>query len=232
MSPSPTLRIDVVSDVVCPWCFVGKRRLDAALAQLAAAGEPVPAVHWHPFELNPDLPRDGIDRRQYLTAKFGGAQRAAAIYERVRAAGATAGIDFAFDRILRQPNTRDAHRLIAWAEGQGADDASHDAAASGVSTLVERVFRAYFCEGRSLVGVAALADLAGEAGYDRDAALAWLESDRGIAEVSDAEQRAHAIGVTGVPFFILAGRVAVSGAQDTEILLRAISQAREYSASA
>ena len=108
--------IDVVSDVVCPWCYIGKRRLDAALARLDG---PRPQVHWHPFQLNPDLPPEGVDRRSYLEAKFGGARRAAEIYARVRDAGASVGIAFELDRIERQPNTLTAHRLIGWAQSHG-----------------------------------------------------------------------------------------------------------------
>src|SRR5450631_1208860 len=124
--------IDVISDVVCPWCYIGRRRLEAALLQRAER-EPVPQpiVRWHPFQLNPDLPREGIDRQAYLDAKFGGSQRAAGIYERVRAVGKSVSIDFEFERILRQPNTLDAHRLVAWAQARG-----------GADEVVERLFRA------------------------------------------------------------------------------------------
>lgn len=229
MTASAALEIDIISDVVCPWCFVGKRRLDAALERFAASGEPEPIVRWHPFELNPDLPLEGMDRKDYLARKFGGAESADAIYQRVRAAGKTVGIDFAFERIVRQPNTRDAHRLIAWAQRQSAADHSPAHVTQHTAALVERLFAAYFCEGRSLVGVAALADLAAEAGYEQGAVLAHLESDADAAEVIDAERRAHAIGVTGVPFFIFDHRIAVSGAQETDILLQAISRAREQS---
>ena len=144
------LTIDVVSDVVCPWCYVGKRRLEAALAQLVAC-EPVrPLVSWHPFQLNPDLPRTGIDRRTYLETKFGGPARATEVYDRVRAAGRTVNIPFAFDRIERQPNTLDAHRLVSWAQAQGDAD-----------PLVERLFRAYFLEGIYIGNREVLATLAG-----------------------------------------------------------------------
>lgn len=217
--PEPTpqkLTIDIVSDVVCPWCYIGKRRLEAALAGLVA-GEPHvrPFVSWHPFQLNPDLPRSGIDRREYLEAKFGGAARADDVYDRVRAAGRSVGIAFAFERIERQPNTLDAHRLIAWAQAQGDADA-----------LVERLFRAYFLEGVYIGDRETLATLAGEAGYDGDAARLHLASDGGLSDVMAMDRRVRELGVTGVPFFIFEGKVAVSGAQEPETLLEAIDQAR------
>jgi len=210
---SSPLVIDVISDVVCPWCFIGKRRLDAALERLDA---PV-AVRWHPFELNPDLPREGIDRRDYLERKWGSVEHANRNYDRVRAAGATAGIEFRFDLIVRQPNTRDAHRLVEWVQAQDID----------ATPLMERLFRAYFVEGRSLAGVAALADIAAEAGFEQGAVLTYLESDEGSDRIRDAERRAHAIGVEGVPFFIFDRRVAISGAQSTELMLQAMAKAGE-----
>ncbi len=207
--------IDVISDVVCPWCFIGKRRLEAALALVAAEGTALRAsVRWHPFELNPELPRAGADRRAYLEAKFGGALRAAQIYERVRAAGQTAGITLALDRILRQPNTRDAHRLVAWAQSRG-----------DAGSVVERLFAAYFLEGRDPGDRAVLAAIAGEAGEDAAAARAMLDSDEGDASVAASEQRAREIGVGGVPFLIFNERLAVSGAQEPRVLADAIAQA-------
>jgi predicted DsbA family dithiol-disulfide isomerase len=209
------LSIDVVSDVVCPWCFIGKRRLEAALAQLGSErGLPRPVVTWQPFELNPDLPREGIDRRDYLDAKFGGRERAAQIYERVRAAGATVGIAFEFDRITRQPNTLDAHRLIAWAQARG-----------DAEPLVERLFRAYFLEGRPIGEQGVLVEIAAESGLDRAAARTMLATGEGVESVRDAIRRFVDLGVGGVPFFILGNRFAVSGAQEPRVLLDAIHEA-------
>jgi predicted DsbA family dithiol-disulfide isomerase len=213
-APAASLIIDVISDVVCPWCFIGKRRLEAALALAArdgAAREVV--VRWHPFELNPDLPHEGIDRRAYLDAKFGGAQRATQIYDRVRAAGASVGIPFAFERIARQPNTRDAHRLVAWTQGRG-----------DAESLVERLFSAYFLDGRDPGDRGVLAAIAGEAGGDAAAAGAMLDSDEGKDAVPASERRAIEIGVGGVPFFIFNGRLAVSGAQEPQVLAQAIAE--------
>lgn len=212
---SSTLKIDVISDVVCPWCFIGRRRLGAALS-LMAEREPgiQPLVSWHPFQLNPDLPREGIDRAAYLEAKFGGRARAGEIYERVRAAGRTVGIDFEFDRIERQPNTLDAHRLIAWAQEQGA---AEDA--------VERLFRAYFLEGRFVGDRAVLAAIAGEAGLDSTAAGSMLASDERVVDIAAMDRRVRELGVGGVPFFIFDSRVAVSGAQESETLVAAMLSA-------
>jgi len=207
------LVIDVVSDVVCPWCFIGKRHLEAALAGLPEAIGAV--VRWHPFELNPDLPAEGVDRKGYLEAKFGGPVRAAEIYARVREAGTRAGLDFRFDAIARQPNTREAHRLIAWAQSRG-----------DAGPLVERLFRAYFQEGRYLGDRDTLAALAADAGCDAGAARAWLESGLGADEIAEAEMRVRALGISGVPFFIFDGRVGLSGAQPRETMREAIAQAR------
>ena len=213
-SAPPLLSIDIVSDVVCPWCFIGKRRLEAALARREANGQPMP--RWLAFQLNPDIPAGGIDRRSYLEQKFGGPERAKQIYARIKAAGEEVGIAFDFDRIVRQPNTVDAHRLLAWA--QDANPVAADA-------LVERLFRAYFIEGVNIGDIDALATLAGDAGFDAVAARAWLVSDAGRAAIAAEEQRARELGVTGVPFFVFNQRLAVSGAQPPEVLLDAMEQA-------
>ncbi len=169
MLNTPPLSIDIVSDVVCPWCYIGKRRLEAALARRASNDAQPVQVRWLAFQLNPDIPAGGVDRRSYLEQKFGGPERAKQIYARVKAAGDEVGIPFDFDRIVRQPNTADAHRMIAWA--QDLDSIAADA-------LFERLFRAYFIEGIDIGDIDALARLAGDAGFDATAARAWLASDR------------------------------------------------------
>jgi len=215
---SEALTVDVVSDVVCPWCFIGKRRLEAALSRLREAEPDLPVeVRWHPFQLNPDLPREGIDRQHYVEAKFGGRDRAAQVYARVSAAGETVGIPFAFDAIARQPNTIDAHRLVAWAQSRREGDPD---------ALVEALFRAYFLEGRYVGDPDELVSLAATAGYDADDARAFLASDEMRDVVADADQRARAMGISGVPFFIFGGKTAVSGAHEPDALLEAIAQAR------
>lgn len=217
-SPMDPLSIDVVSDVVCPWCFIGKRRLEAALALLAAEGaQPQVSVRWLPFQLNPELPPEGVDRSLYVGKKFGGAERAAQIYDRVSAAGATVGIRFAFERIVRQPNTTDAHRLIAWAQER----------AGGGDRLVEGLFAAYFFEGRDPGRRDVLAAIAGETGFDAVAARALLDSDEGREAVERAQRRAGELGINGVPFFIFDGRLAVSGAQEPRVLADAIAEAAQ-----
>jgi predicted DsbA family dithiol-disulfide isomerase len=210
--------IDVVSDVVCPWCYIGKRRLEAALDM---GGRPRPDIRWHPFQLNPDIPPEGVDRRGYLEAKFGGPERAREVYARVEDAGREVGIPFAFELIARQPNTVDAHRCIAWAQSIAPQRADG---------LVERLFRAYFTEGANIGAVDELARLAGEAGYDSSAALAHLQSGAGCFDVAAADKRWKEMGIGGVPFFIFNRRLAVSGAQPPAILADALAQAETLTA--
>jgi predicted DsbA family dithiol-disulfide isomerase len=218
-STSP-LTIDVIADVVCPWCYIGMRRLERALGLVAARhAQGGVAVRWHPFELNPALPPEGMDRGAYLEVKFGGAERAAQIYDGVRAAGETAGITFAFERIARQPNSRDANRLILWAQQRG------DAA-----PLVERLFIAFFSEGRDLGDRAVLSAIAGEAGLDAAAARAMLDSNEGVDAVLASERRAVENGVGGVPFYIFNRSVAVAGAQEPQVLADAIAESVKYKA--
>jgi predicted DsbA family dithiol-disulfide isomerase len=215
-APAATLVVDVVSDVVCPWCYVGKRKLEAALTQLRrAAPELETKVRWHPFQLNPDLPSDGIPRATYLEGKFGGRERAAEIYARVREVGEQVGISFAFDRIAQQPNTLDAHRLIAWAQRRGDADA-----------LVERLFRDYFIEGRFVGDRQVLLAAAIASGLPGVEARELLASETLRAEVEAEAREAQEAGITGVPFFIFNGRTAVAGAHDPAMLLEAIAAAR------
>jgi len=214
MSTDTVDTIDIVSDVVCPWCYIGKRHLEASLASLPADQRPV--VRWHPFQLNPDVPREGVDRLSYLEEKFGSAERASKIYERVKAAGKEAGLALEFDLIERQPNTLDAHRLIAWAQADG----------HSVDALVEALFRAYFVEGRYIGDRNVLAAIAGEAGLDAQQALAWLQSEEGTRDIGRMDRQARKMGISGVPFFIFNQRVGVSGAQGSVALADALAQSR------
>ena len=210
------LTIDVVSDVVCPWCYIGKRKLEAALALPQAADLPTAQVRWHPFQLNPDLPMTGIARKQYLEDKFGGAERAAEIYARVRAAGRSAGLELNIDGITQQPNTLAAHTLIAFAQ-QGSAAAGND--------VKERLLKAYFVENRFIGDADVLASLAREAGLDADAARSFVTDPHQLQAVAQADAQARSMGITGVPFFIFNQKVAVSGAQDPATLLGAMREA-------
>ena len=209
-----TVRIDVISDVVCPWCFIGKRRLERAFELLRQSGQEAPEVEvvWHPFQLNPQLPPQGVERSRYVAEKFG--TRAHEIYGRVAAVGRGVGIDFAFERIARQPNTAPAHQLIDLALAQGRQD-----------EMVEALFRGYFLEGVDLTQPDNLLALAQRAGLDADVARGRLEDDGQRQVVQMADAQARELGVTGVPFFIFDQKLAVSGAQEAEVLLRAINQA-------
>ncbi len=207
------LVIDVISDVVCPWCFVGKRRLEQAIA--LRPGRPV-AVRWHPFQLDPTIAPEGMDRKAYMERKFGAGGRLAEIHARLSGIGAEVGIDFAFEAIHRSPNTRDAHRLIRLAAVDGLQ-----------GPVAEALFAAYFEQGRDIGDHAVLADVAEQSGLDRAGVEAMLAGDDLVADVETEIRSAQEIGVQGVPFFIIAGRYAVSGAEAAETLAGAMDKAAE-----
>jgi len=215
-APVNTLTIDIVSDVVCPWCYIGKRKLEAALALPGAAGLPQVEVRWHPFQLNPDLPTEGVSRQQYLEEKFGGPQRAAEIYDRVRAAGRSAGLELNIDGIARQPNTQAAHALIAFAQQAGGDTGGD---------MKERLLQAYFVENRFIGDIEVLVDIARQAGLDADAARTFVSDPAQLEAVAQADAQVRGMGIGGVPFFIFNQKLAVSGAQDPATLLDAMQQA-------
>jgi predicted DsbA family dithiol-disulfide isomerase len=212
---SPTLTIDVVSDVVCPWCYIGKRKLEAALALPEAYHLPNVVIRWHPFQLNPDLPVEGVSRQAYLEDKFGGPERAAEIYERIRAAGQAVGLTLNIDGITRQPNTLAAHALIAFAQLGDADG----------SDIQERLFRAYFVENRFIGNLDVLANIAEEAGLNGEDARAFVTDPEHLEEVAQADAHIRSLGISGVPFFIFNQKVTVSGAHDPATLLGAMQQA-------
>ena len=202
--------IDVVSDAVCPWCFIGKRKLDAALAMIDDLSF---EVNWRPFQLDPTIPPGGISRREYMSRKFG-PERIAEIHARLETVGRDAGIAFAFDKIERSPNTLDAHRLIRWAQASKSQGA-----------VVERLFSLYFTQGGDIGDRDLLAQVAGENGLDAKEIRSRLDTTQDAAAVQEEIATAVRIGVNGVPFFILAGRFGVSGAQPAEVLANAIRKA-------
>jgi predicted DsbA family dithiol-disulfide isomerase len=205
------MQIDIVSDTVCPWCFIGKRRLSRALA--LRPDIPV-EVHWRPYRLDPTIPREGVDRRTYLKAKFGDSPRSTAMGEALRSEGAGEGLDFAFDRIAKTPNTLDSHRLIRWAGGAGVQDA-----------VVEALFKAYFLDGRDIGDVSVLIAIAGEAGMDAGLIADLLSKDADLASVEREAGMANQMGISGVPTFIFDSKFMISGAREPEILVRIIDKA-------
>lgn len=216
----PAIRIDVVSDVVCPWCYIGKRHLEQALATWRANHADAPVeVRWHPFQLNPDLPPEGKDRRAYLEAKFGGPERAAAIYARVKAAGANAGLAMNFDAIKQQPNTLLAHALIAYAQSvEGGGGGRGDA-------VVERLFCAYFVAGEFVGDLNVLLRIAAGCGLDVDATRDVLQDDATLQQIAAQDAAVRQQGVSGVPFFVFNQRLALSGAQPPDVLLQTMREA-------
>ncbi len=219
------LNIDIISDVVCPWCYIGKRQIEAALAMYAQQhpGADKPSVTWRPFQLNPQLPAEGMSRQDYVVQKFGAA-RAKDIYARVAGVGAEYGIAFAFDKIARQPNTVAVHSLIALAGTTGAQT-------EGLQDRVKEAFlQAYFLDGVDLTETENLVEIATAAGLDRAKVEQCLSDPQSRQAVAQEDQRARAIGVEGVPFFIFNGKLAVSGAQGPDALLDAMHQAEAQAA--
>lgn len=213
-----TLQIDVVSDVMCPWCMIGKRRLEGAIETFGGAVD----VRWRPFQLDPTLPPGGRDRREYLETKFGGPERAKAIYSRIEEAGREEGIEFAFDRIAVSPNTLDAHRLIRWA-GSAAKDAQ--------SRVVDALFEAFFLRGRDIGSHDVLVDVTRDCGMDEAIVADLLATDRDVEAVREAIAQARAMGVTGVPCFIVDRRYAIMGAEPADTLVAAMNTASAAPAS-
>lgn len=207
-----TIELDIVSDVVCPWCYVGKRRLERAIAMLSP-GVRV-NVTWRPYELNPWLPPEGMDRQEYRRAKFGSIERSRALDARLIAAGDAEGIAFDFERIGRTPNTRNAHRLIWLAQRAGKQD-----------TLVEALFRAYFVQGTDVGDLDALVAIAESAGLNASDARQFLSGNEGRTEIEAEEDRYRALGIDGVPSFLVADQVIFSGAGDPRLLADAIQSA-------
>ena len=209
-TPATPVTIDVVSDVVCPWCFIGKRRLEKALA--LKPDIPV-EVRYHPYFLNPWVPREGIGRDEYLTKKFGSPERYKQIAGRVSAAAAEEGLTYAVDKMKRQPNTLDCHRLILWAQSSGK-----------APQIKQRLMDLYFTEGGDLSDRDVLVKAADDVGMDANTVREMLASDADVDRVEAAANTAKEAGIDGVPTFIIGGVAAISGAQDPQVLANAIEQ--------
>ncbi|AZO54826.1 MULTISPECIES: DsbA family oxidoreductase [unclassified Mesorhizobium] len=212
MSEANAITVDVVSDVVCPWCFIGQKRLDKAVA---AAGDVEVHIRWRPFQLDPTIPPQGKDRHEYMLAKFGSDKRIREIHARIEPLGEAEGISFAFDAIKVAPNTLDAHRLIRWAGAAGEDVQNR---------LVRRLFQLNFEEGVNIGDHTVLLEAAREAGMDASVVETLLPSDADVEAVRTEIATASRMGITGVPCFLLEGKYAVMGAQDADTLADAIRQ--------
>src|SRR5713226_2558911 len=210
MSTLKPLQIDIVSDVVCPWCYIGKRRIENALA--LAPDVPV-EIHWRPFFLNSWVPREGISRDEYLTAKFGSVEAYKGIAGRVVAAANEEGLTYRPELVKRQPNTTDCHRLIHWADAQGKS-----------ADMKQRLMELYFRDGGDLTDINVLVQAAAECGLDADEMRRRLATEEDVALISAQAQEASDKGISGVPTYVFAGKYAVSGAQPAEQLARAIRQ--------
>ncbi|KGF69119.1 DSBA oxidoreductase [Hoeflea sp. BAL378] len=207
----PSLTIDIVSDVMCPWCYIGKKRLEAALEEVKSEIEV--DVRWRPFQLDPTLPKEGKDRKQYMEDKFGGPERAEKAYETVRAAGAEEKIPFAFEKIPVSANTLDAHRLIRWAGSLGP--AAQD-------TAVQALFKAYFEDGKNIGDDQVLVEAGRQAGLEAEVVERLLAGDADRDAVEAEIDQARKMGVTGVPCFIIDMKYAVVGAQPADALVDAM----------
>jgi predicted DsbA family dithiol-disulfide isomerase len=206
-----TIDIEVISDAVCPWCYVGKKRLEKAIA--AVKGKHEITVRWKPFQLNPAMPKEGMGRKEYREHKFGSEKVVAELDRRMMDVGRQEHIPFALDKIEKTPNTFDAHRLI-WFAGQKQRQ----------NDVVDGLFRAFFTEARDIGDRDVLVDVAAAAGMDKAEVVRFLDSDDGVREVRAEEAKARNLGVEGVPFFTIGGRFAVSGAHEPATFLEAFEE--------
>lgn len=204
------MQIDVISDTVCPWCYIGKRRLERALSLRPQIEFD---VRWRPFQLDPATPLEGVDRKTYIERKFGSSEKIKPIHAALLKAGEDEGISFAFEKIARTPNTLNSHRVIRWAHSLGVQN-----------QLVERLFRAYFVEGADIGQIKVLAAIADEVGLDGELVDELLNSDADRESVEREDTMARKIGINGVPTFLIGGKVLVNGAQDAEHLVRVIDR--------
>ncbi|SMO39943.1 DsbA family oxidoreductase [Ruegeria faecimaris] len=205
-----TVKLDIMSDPICPWCYIGKTHLDKALA--ATPDHPF-IIEWHPFQLNPDMPVEGMDRREYLERKFGGKDGAIRAYAPVVEHAENAGLGIDFEGMKRTPNTLDAHRLIHWAGIENKQNA-----------IVDALFQAYFVQGRDIGDHEVLADIADSQGMDAAVVMKLLKSDADRTDISNRDAHSRQMGVTSVPTFIVANQHAVPGAQPPEMWERVIGE--------
>ena len=210
--------VDIVSDTICPWCYIGKRRFERALAQ---SGRTAVAVAWPPFQLNPDMPAEGMTRDDYVRAKFGGGDRPRQIYQAIAESGREAGIEFQFARIRRTPNTVLSHRLVHWSAKNEIQD-----------EVVAELFKAYFEQGLDIGDLEILVECARRAGIDELRARRYLMSDEGRQEVVASDVYARRLGINGVPCFVISGRHAIAGAQEPEVIERLLDVAAVEAAEA
>lgn len=209
--PRARLQIEVVFDLVCPWCYLGTRRLRRALR---ARPDILVDILWRPFLLNPDIPSAGLPRQEFMTRKFGGEERARRLHATIAELGRAEGVPFRFERILRMPSSLDAHRLVRFAAREGLGDA-----------MVDTLFHGHFVEGADLGHIETLVHLAARAGLDSTQAHLFLESNADADAVHAENLRAHRLGINGVPCFVLEGRHAIAGAQEPEVLERLLDVA-------
>ena len=208
-----TVKLDIMSDPICPWCYIGKTLLERALE---AEGDHPFVIEWHPFQLNPDMPVEGMDRRAYLERKFGGKDQAVKVYSEIAQHAEKAGLDLDFGAIKRTPNTLNAHRLIHWAGIEQKQNAA-----------VNALFTAYFKEGRDIGDSEVLADIADGIGMDASVVLRLLASDADLEDIRKRDAHAREMGVNSVPTFIVGGRHAVPGAQPAELWRKVIAEIRD-----
>jgi len=207
-----TMQLDIVSDTICPWCYIGKKRLEKAMEMRPDLDLD---IRWRPFQLDPTIPSEGVDRKTYLQRKFGSSSRAGKIYQSLKEAGAEDHIDFAFDKITKTPNTINSHRLIRWSGSAGCQD-----------KVVDLLFQRYFEKGEDIGENAVLVSVAEEAGMDTAIVADLLESDADIDLVRQEDQLARGMEIAGVPCFVFDQKMMMPGAQDPEVIIGTIDRIR------
>lgn len=212
------MKIDVYADIACPWCYIGEKRLEQALSMRP---DLMPELRWRPFQLRPEMPKEGVPWSDFEVQKFGGHERAQHIFARVTSVGAEDGLDFRFDRIQVAPNTLDAHRLVLFAREQGRE-----------WEAVEALFATHFTDGLDVGDLDTLAQIAREIGLDTGAVRDYLQSDRNADAVSESQEEAYSVGVQGVPFYVFDEQYALSGAQPVETFLWALDEVRRAESAA